>query len=262
MGNFKTARGALTFVTMFSAILVFLAHGFIIRALNKDPVARRRKLLKNIHRYSKFALKVMRVHVSVRGDKSGGGNTLMVCNHMSYLDMIILAAVKPSVFVTSVDMGQIFFLGTMAEIGGSLFVERRNRDRIDHDVSQIENVLDEGFDVTLFPEGTSGDGAVVLPFKRSLLTAALNSGTPVMPVTLKYNEIDGEAFSSANHGVVCWYGRQSFLPHFFRLLSSDSIKASITFGAPVRGEVGMTKHTLCDDLHRTISREYSEISVF
>ena len=259
MSIIKTARGLFTFTIMGFAILVFLGHGFLIRALTSDPHLRKRKLLRNINWYSRLALRLMRVKVIARGrTPADGENFLMVSNHMSYLDMIVLASVQPSVFVTSVDMGQVFFLGTMAEIGGSLFVERRNRDRIDHDVAQIEYALNRGFDVTLFPEGTSGNGVEVLPFKRSLLTAALNSGTPVLPVTLKYFEIDGKPFSEENRDIVCWYGRQSFLPHFFRLLSVKSVSAKVTFGAPVRAEVGMTKHTLTDDLHRTISREYRE----
>lgn len=254
----KTVRGLGTFAIMALAILTFLGHGFFIRALILDPLKRKRKLLRNIHLYSRFALRVMRVEVLVRGPRRrGAGNCLMVCNHMSYLDMIVLASIRPSVFVTSVDMGQVFFLGTMAEIGGALFVERRNRLRIEHDVAQIESALNRGLDVTLFPEGTSGNGAEVLPFKRSLLTAALNAGTPVMPVTLKYFEIDGEAFAEHNRDVVCWYGHASFFPHFFRLLSAGSVRAKVTYGTPVKGELGMTKHTLTDDLHRTISREYA-----
>lgn len=255
----STARGLVTFALMGTAILIFLGHGFLIRALTSDKIRRRRKLLRNIHYYSKLALKIMRVEVIVRrGPRNGIRNSLMVCNHMSYLDMIVLAASEPSVFVTSVDMGQVFFLGTMAEIGGSLFVERRHRLRIGHDISQIEEALAAGFDVTLFPEGTSGDGAGVLPFKRSLLTAALNSGTPVTPVTLKYFEVNGEPFSAGNHNLVCWYGDHSFFPHFFRLLSVRSVRAKITYGTPVRGTEETTKHTLCDDLHATISREYRE----
>ncbi len=203
----------------------------------------------------------MRVQVLVRGPRDSRQNCLMVCNHLSYLDMIVLASVSPSVFVTSIDMGQVFFLGTMAEIGGALFIERRHRERIAYDIAQIEEALRNGFDVTLFPEGTSGNGEGVLPFKRSLLTAALNSGTPVLPVTLKYFEIDGEPFGPKNHETVCWYGRAAFLPHFFRLLSAKSIRAKVVFGQPVRSEVGMTKHTLTDELHRSISFEYLSLGV-
>ena len=254
----KAARGIGTLGIMFTAILIFLGHGFLIRIFTGDAVRRRRRLLRNIHRYSKFALWVMRVQVLRREPQPFvvHKNTLMVCNHMSYLDMIVLASISPSVFVTSVDMGQIFFLGTMAEIGGSLFIERRHRLRLDHDVAQIEGVLNQGFDVTLFPEGTSGNGAHVLPFKRSLLTAALNSGTPVRPVTLKYFEIDGQPFGEKNRDVVCWYGKMSFLPHFVRLLAADSIRAKVTLGEPVLSVEGMDKHSLCDQLHRTISLEY------
>lgn len=197
----------------------------------------------------------------VRGPSTRARNCMMVCNHMSYLDMIVLASIAPSVFVTSVDMGEIFFLGTMAEVGGALFIERRHRQRIDHDIAQIRRTLEDGLDVTLFPEGTSGNGDGILPFKKSLLTAALEAGVPVLPVTLKYYEIEGESFSQANHEAVCWYGRARFFPHFFKLLSLKSIRAKIVYGSPVKNQPGMTRESLSDDLYRAISSEYSALGV-
>ncbi len=218
-------------------------------------------LLSNIHWYSRIALTVMRVKILVRGDVNWNRGSLIVGNHMSYLDMIVLAAIRPSVFVTSVDMGATFFLGTMAEIGGALFVERRHRSRIGYDIAQIRHTLEEGLDVTLFPEGTSGNGDGVLPFKRSLLTAALDSGCPVLPVTLRYFEIEGKPFSELNRDLVCWYGEASFLPHFFRMLALASIRAKVVFGAPVPRHIDTTKHSLTDDLHREISEEYSALGL-
>lgn len=258
----RTVRGLFTFFNISIAILGFLLHGFVIRWVVVEPRRRRELLLKNVHKYSKLAIRIMRISVLTRGETGGGPqNSLLVCNHMSYLDMIVLASVRPSVFVTSVDMGQVFFLGTLAEIGGALFVERRHRGRLAHDIAQIRGVLEEGFDVTLFPEGTSGNGETVMPFKRSLLTAALESGTPVKPITLKYFEVDGEPFGLKNRDCVCWYGATAFFPHFFKLLGAKSIKAKVVYGFPVAPRDGETKHTLTDELHRTISREYLSLGL-
>ena len=196
----------------------------------------------------------MRVKILKRGHARRG---LYVSNHLSYLDMMVLAALKPSVFVTSVDMGQVFFLGTMAEIGGSLFIERRHRERVGHDVRQLEEALREGYDVTLFPEGTSGNGDTVLPFKRSLLASAMNTGSPVVPVTIKYFEIEGRPFDFSNRDVVCWYGRKAFLPHFLTLLSASSVRVKVTYDQPINYAPETTKLEVCDELHRVITREYA-----
>lgn len=252
-------RGLLTLIVVGTAILTFLVHGFFIKSLVQKPNRRRQLLLRNIHWYSRFALKMMRISVEVSGCRKPSHH-LTVCNHLSYLDMIVLASIRPSVFVTSVDMGQIFFLGTMAEIGGALFIERRHRLRLEHDIGQIQSTLESGFDVTLFPEGTSSDGTAVLPFKRSLLSAALNSGTPVRPVALKYVEIDGRPFDRSNHQVVCWYGKMPFFPHFFGLLSAKSVRARVNLGNPILANAETTKHSLTDDLYDQISNEFQGLS--
>jgi 1-acyl-sn-glycerol-3-phosphate acyltransferase len=217
-------------------------------------------MLRNICNYSRFALKIMRIQVAAVNQEnlhSLSENALMVCNHMSYLDVMVLASIKPTVFITSVDMGQVFLLGSITEIGGCVHVERRNRDRLERDISQIESVLREGFSVTLFPEGTSSNGREVLPFKRSLLMAALNTQKPIQPLTLKYEQVEGEIFNQENGDVVCWYGKKGFLSHFLRLLSARSIEASVVFHSRINHHTEATKHTLGDELFRIISEEFN-----
>ncbi|RYZ79489.1 MAG: 1-acyl-sn-glycerol-3-phosphate acyltransferase, partial [Proteobacteria bacterium] len=143
---------------MFPAIAAFLLHGFLIKLFVRDPQKRRERLVRNVSAYSSFALSTMRIHVESTGREAAAEeNALLVCNHMSWLDLLVIAKVRPAVFVTSIDMGEIFFLCTMAEIGGSVFIERRHRERVGYDVEQIANVLRSGQDVILFPEGTSSN---------------------------------------------------------------------------------------------------------
>ncbi|MBY0315958.1 MAG: 1-acyl-sn-glycerol-3-phosphate acyltransferase [Bdellovibrionales bacterium] len=250
-------RGVATSAVIVPAIGVFLAHGMVIKVMTRDRVVRRKRLVGNVQRYSRFALKVMRVDVNLKATAPlPPQNYLMVSNHMSYLDMMVLACCFPAVFVTSVDMGQVFFLGQMAEIGGSLFIERRHRDRVQHDIQQIEEVLTQGFHVMLFPEGTSTDGLSVLPFKRSLLMAAAHADCPLLPITLKYRKVEGEEFSAKNHDVVCWYGKKDFVTHFIRLLSAKSIEAEVSVQKPMTFKTELEKHVVGDLLHQIISDDY------
>lgn len=250
-------RGVATSAVIVPAIGIFLAHGVMIQATTRDLKVRRRRLVGNVQRYSRFAMKMMRVEVKMTAIAPlPPQNFLMVSNHMSYLDMMVLACCFPAVFVTSVDMGQVFFLGQMAEIGGSLFIERRHRERVQHDIRQIEDVLSQGFHVMLFPEGTSTDGSTVLPFKRSLLMAAAHAECPILPITLKYKKIEGERFSEKNHDVVCWYGKKDFVTHFIRLLSAKSIEAEVSVQKPITFKTELEKHVVGDLLHQIISEDY------
>lgn len=250
---------ATTLTLLLPAIAVFLLHGFLVKAFVADKIRRRRILLRNISGYSRFALRLMRIQVDARIEGRWVPATesqLLVCNHMSYLDMLVLASIKPSVFVTSVDMGQQFFLGTMAEIAGAVFIERRHRERVAYDVSQLENVLLQGFDVTLFPEGTSGDGSDILPFKRSMFLAAINTRRPVRPLTLRYARIDGTPFGPENRDIVCWYGKMDFVSHLVKLCAARSVDVEVTIHHCLEIEREADKAALAEATRHIIVNEY------
>ena len=245
-----------TGLIMVPAIFIFLLHGFIIKLTTRDRKTRTAKLVANVVRYSRFALRRLRIQVRTIGEVPRDENFLLVCNHMSYVDLMIIAATYPSVFVTSIDMGEIFFLGTMAEIGGSVFIERRHRNRIGYDIEQMAQVLRDGFNVILFPEGTSTNGTTVQPFRKSLLLAAGAAGKRILPLTLKYDRVDGSTFGPQNRDQVCWYGDMSFLPHFLQLLANQSVAASLTFHLPIRPREGDTKDSLAKWTHKLIASGY------
>ncbi len=183
-------------------------------------------------------------------------NFLIVSNHMSYLDILIMASVQPSVFVTSVDMGEVFFLGSMAEMAGSVFVERRHRERVESDRAAISDALKHGHNVALYPEGTTSDGSQVLPFKKSLLMAAVDARVDILPVALKYKSINGEPFRPGNHGKICWYGSMGFLPHLVSMLSLKSIHAELQFLPPIEVRADSTRDELAVRAHHAVATAY------
>ena len=250
------ARGVVTGVFIFPAIFAFIGQGMLIKFFTRDPILRTRRLINNASNYAAFALRMMRIHIRTIGQVPVDENFLMVSNHMSYLDLLIISSIHPSVFVTSIDMGEIFFLGTMCEIGGSVFIERRHRERVGFDTNQMSNALRDGFNVILFPEGTSTNGSTVLPFKKSLLLSAGAAEKRILPITLKYVEIDGKPFSPVNRDRVCWYGSMGFLPHLIGLLGGQSATATVQFHMPIRPRAGDNKETLAKWTYRTIASSY------
>src|SRR4051812_41812140 len=104
----------------------YLTEAAVIRVAECDPEVRLERLAKNVSRYARHALRSLNISVDLRGLELAAlerRNFLIVSNHMSYLDVLIIASVWPSVFVTSVDMGEKPFLGTMIELGGCILIE-------------------------------------------------------------------------------------------------------------------------------------------
>lgn len=226
----------------------------------KDRNERLRFFTQNVSKWTSRTLPLMNFEVSVIGYDAkmmAERNFLLVGNHMSYLDIFVLSSVQPCVFVTSVDMGQTPFLGQMAEMGGSLFIERRHRGQIEKDIGAMAEVLKSGHHVVIYPEGTSGDGQQLLPFKKGLLTSAVVAGRDLLPICLKYTEIDGEPFGRHNADKVCWYGDMTFAPHFLQLFERKSIKAELHFLDPIKVTPESTRYELAEKSFNAINFVYS-----
>jgi 1-acyl-sn-glycerol-3-phosphate acyltransferase len=149
-------------------------------------------------------------------------------------------------------MGEAFFLGTMAELGGSIFVERRHRAKITEDTKVMADTLRDGFHVMIYPEGTSGDGQKILPFKKSLLISAVEGQRDILPVVTKYIEIDGEPFGPENCHKVCWYGDMGFAPHFMGVLGLKKVKVELHFLEPIQVTPQSSRHELAEKCRSAI----------
>lgn len=210
----------------------YIAEASAAKLLIRDTHDRRRFYIENIRSWGARCLRVLNFEIEAVGLEKldlKNNNYLFVVNHMSYLDVLIFSSVLPSVFVTSVDMGQVFFLGDLAEMGGSIFVERRNRQQVDRDLSTMTDTLRNAFNIVIYPEGTSTDGQKILPFKKSLLMSAVEAKKDIVPVAMKYMSIDGEPFTKANADKVCWYGDMTFADHFLGLLKHREVKVRVEF---------------------------------
>ena len=229
------------------------------RFRHKDHHSRLGYFTRNVGKYTRRVLRLFNVDLSIHGYNPQlmlQKNFLLVSNHMSYIDILVLSSVQPCVFVTSVDLGESFFLGPMAEMGGSIFVERRNRRHIGRDLGIMADTLRAGHHVVIYPEGTSSNGEGVLPFKKSLLMSAIEAGVDVMPMTIKYKEIDGEPFAEHNRDRLCWYGDMDFFPHFLGLMKVKHVKVELHFHDPISVTKESSRHEIADQCYRVISESY------
>lgn len=244
---------------MASLIAGYMSQATAGKTLIRDRNDRLRFFIENVSRWCARALDTMGFEIETVGLEKldlKNKNYLFVSNHMSYLDVLIFSSKLPSVFVTSVDMGEVFFLGTLAEMGGSIFVERRSRQNVDRDLSTMTETLRHGFNIVIYPEGTSTDGQKILPFKKSLLMSAVESGREIVPVAMKYMAIDGEPFSKANADTLCWYGEMTFADHLMGLWKHRNFKVQLEFLDPIS-----TTQTIPGERIRTELAEKSWVSI-
>lgn len=258
--RYSRAAGRLTYTN--TAIVRYLFQGYMRKALQKDPIKKRRQAIEFVSRvcrkfFDRFNYK-MEVHYSKPDLFANNQPYFMVSNHMSYLDIICLSSLEPSVFVTSVEMKNTPFLGDMAGFGGSYFVERRDRSKVPGEVKDLAQLMREGFHVLVFPEATSTNGQYVKPFKRAMFTAAIEAQVPVLPICLRYEEVNGEPFSEANHKQVCWYDQMDFVPHYLNLAKLDSLKATVRYLEPLYPADFEDRHALADKAYEMIEAKYFE----
>jgi lyso-ornithine lipid O-acyltransferase len=187
-----------------------------------------------------------------RNDK----NFLIVSNHLSYIDVFIIFSLVPSVFVANSELNEEFLLGRLTAYAGGVFVERRNRTKLSKEIDLISDLLNEGFNVVLFPEGTTSNGNGVLPFKNPFITAAIRSNVDLVPVCVKYRRIDGEDINFTNRDDIYYYGDAKFFDHALRLLSHKTVDAEMFELEKIEVKPEHTRKELSNLAYNIISSAY------
>ena len=159
-----------------------------------------------------------------RGDGAG----LVVSNHLTYLDILVYSAARPFLFVAKSEVRRWPFLGTMARLGGTIFVDRGSSLQAAEASRQMEQGLRDGIPVLLFPEGTSSDGSSVLAFRSPLFDPAIRAGACVTAAAIRYYADD-----AAEEQVTYW-GEMVFVPHLFHTMCVRGLAAEISFDSPCR----------------------------
>ncbi len=207
-------------------VLLYTLVSLFILVLPMGRAGKRSLLSRNTSVFSRLTLRALSVRVIARGwqhPRSAGQNYLIASNHVSYLDILVIASLWPSVFITSIELRQTFPLGVLAFFGGSIFVERRSPAGLKREIRDIARALLDGSTVVLFPEGTTSNGDTVRPFKSSLFTSALSNSTPVLPLCIRYRRMNGQRLHGGNRDAIYYYGNVTFPKHVPRLLALRSL---------------------------------------
>jgi 1-acyl-sn-glycerol-3-phosphate acyltransferase len=172
---------------------------------------------------------------------------LLVCNHLSYLDILVLASLAPCLFVAKSEVKHWPVFGWFARLAGTIFVRRERRSQAAQSASDVEAALRTGVLVVLFPEGTSSGGETVLPFKSALLEPAVRHTHALTAGFISYELADGVASEE-----VCYWKDMTLVPHVINLVSKRSVRASVGFTELRRGS--SNRKELARQLHSEIMR--------
>ncbi len=250
--------GVVRFFLAWIIVAAFILTTSIGSILIPDFAKRRRFYSSVMSRYCRIGIAVLGFRLMVSGlEKVKAGSSLVVSNHVSYTDIFLISSLCPSLFITSVEVQRTFFLGAITTLGGSIFVERRSRTRLADDIDKTANAIQSGQRVVLFPEGTTGNGDVILPFKASLFAVAEKGDVAVQPVCIKYSRINGEKIDKTNRDRLYYYGEIEFFPHFFMLPFIGSVEVELTFLDPVPQGSGLSRKDISKLCRERINAVYS-----
>lgn len=195
------------------------------------------------HWWQKFMCLLLGFKLHKHGHMASGRPLLLVANHVSWSDILVLGAVGKVSFVAKSDMASWPVFGFFAKLQRTIFIEREKRQNAGEQASEIARRLRAGDALVLFPEGTTSDGNRVLPFKSSLFGAAkavLEKGEPphpdlvlIQPVALAYNRVQGLPMGRYHRNVAAWPGSVGLIKHLKGVIAAGAVDVSIVFGTPV-----------------------------
>lgn len=208
-----------------------------------------------VQAWSQQMLRIIGVTVRTGGDAPASGPLLLVANHISWLDILVLNAVRPARFVSKADVKRWPLLGTLITGAGTLYIERESRRDAMRVVHHMVEALREGDVLAVFPEGTTGDGRELLPFHANVLQAPIAAPAPVQPVALAYLD----AATGQRSDAPTYIGDTTLMTSLWRTFSSPPLVAAVQL-APPEPHAGRDRRAWAHDLRTTIGAQAESLA--
>jgi 1-acyl-sn-glycerol-3-phosphate acyltransferase len=189
------------------------------------PALRRRGRNAIYHLWSRACVRILGGRLHIEGEPPPAP-FFLVSNHLSYVDIVVLASCLDGFFVAKLEIRSWPLFGLLSRTVGTLFIDRELRRDVVRVNQLIEDVLDRGYGVMLFPEGTSTQGYEVAHFNSALLDYPARRGMPVHVAALHYRTSPGDVPANLS---LAWWGDAGFVPHARQLLGVRSFEATLRF---------------------------------
>jgi 1-acyl-sn-glycerol-3-phosphate acyltransferase len=211
-------------------LLLALVHalGGLATILLRFPSLAELEREARVQAWSVRMLALLNVRLEVRGAPPERGPVLLVANHISWLDILVMHAARYCRFVSKADIKRWPLIGALATGGGTIYIERESRRDALRVVHAMAAGLQQGEVVAVFPEGTTGDGIDLLPFHANLIQAAIAARAPAQPVALSFLD----ARTGARSDSPSYVGDETLLGSVWRTVSGPPLVAVVHYGEP------------------------------
>ena len=183
-----------------------------------------------VQAWARKMLAVLGIGLQVRGVPAPHGPMLLVANHVSWLDILVMHAARHCRFVSKAEVRHWPLIGTLATGAGTLYIERKSRRDALRVVHEMAARLQAGDVLAVFPEGTTSDGVDLLPFHANLIQAAVAADAPAQPVALQFLD----AATGRPSVTAAYIGDDTLVASLWRTVSGPPITATVSFGEPQR----------------------------
>lgn len=194
------------------------------------PKLTQREREARVHAWAQAMLRGVGITLVLQGRPVAEGPALLVANHLSWLDIVVLHASRYCRFVSKADIRHWPLVGTLAGGAGTLYIERESRRDAHRVVHHMVERLQLGEVLAVFPEGTTGDGITMKPFHANLLQAAISADVPVQPLALRFADADTGQTSFAPR----YIDDDSIFVSIWETLCVTHLRAEVTVGEPQR----------------------------
>jgi 1-acyl-sn-glycerol-3-phosphate acyltransferase len=216
--------------------------------------------------WHKIALWLIGVRVTTRGSLETRRPLLVVSNHSSWLDILVLASVADVTYVAKSEVRDWPVFGLLARLQRSVFIVREQKRKTQDQANEIAERMNAGETVVLFPEGTTSDGNRLLLTKSALFGAATSAVTQsptgsvhVQPVAIGYTRIHGMPMGHYHRPVAAWPGDVELLPHLIGVLETGALDAEVNFGPSIEVTPATSRKQLAQTAEDEIRRLLQDV---
>ena len=201
-------------------------------------------------RWSHQILRILAIRLDLEATDAPPGS-LIVANHVSWLDIFVINAMRPSAFVSKSEVRSWPFIGWLAAKNDTVFLRRGSRGHAKVVNEEIDGKLNSGMDVAIFPEGTTTDGTHLLGFHAALLQPAVETGRPVLPLAISYHDEAGKHTTGP-----AFVGEATLIDTFAAILASRALIVHLTPSAAI-DTTGKTRREVVRAAHEAITNALS-----
>jgi 1-acyl-sn-glycerol-3-phosphate acyltransferase len=229
---------------------VHVAFGLWVAARFRKQSQQQRA--QEIQNWSLALLKLLNIEVKVSGVTPGQHppNTLLIANHISWLDIFALNCVTVAHYVAKSDILSWPFIGWLVKSAGTLFIDRHNRRDTSRINQHLARALENGNCMAVFPESTTTEGDVLLPFKASLFESVLLSKGTVQPVALRYLDAEGQFTTAAAYA-----GDTTFMQSLASMFTQPKMTVELTFLPSLHALDFETRFALSEAAREVVANE-------